>query len=517
MSLAKKFLNIVKEHTLASVFVAFMACVYIYMMFTNGPWYDELYTYYYFISRGPVYAAIHWPVPNNHVGYSVTSAFLDFFGNPYIGLRGVSVIAAVANLILLYRFGLRFLDKKMSFTISALYGAAYLIHRLAIQGRGYSLATTCFLVAVISCCRICTGEHRRSDYWLFAGAMCYGLYIVPSSLYFVLPICVTGGIYLLLTKEYKTLLKLFLSGVASACATFFLYSLIWLAIGANLVSKDAGSQYFGLNQAKVVLKAPFLSMKTGIEYMTATPYIQSIDRLSCIKGLPLYFKELFDNFYDRMGICVLIITLICLVFCLISLIRRHKDQGSKLFANLFAVVYLIMVPLMLILQSVHPYKRVLGFMLVPMVIAFVLMISSLIELLKKDEIRKVIKTVVCAAALFYATISVLSSYYRAPLADRENELEALFSKADTDKIDIIYYTDDYQKYVLKFYHDVTPVEVYTLEEANYVIIGPEQRDETYDAPQWPVLYPYSDGLLQDVSEKMVEIATAGNYTIYAKH
>ena len=145
------------------------------------------------------------------------------------------------------------------------------------------------------------------------------------------------------------------------------------------------------------------------------------------------------------------------------------------------------------------------------------MISSLIELLKKDEIRKVIKTVVCAAALFFAAISVLSSYYRAPLADRENELEALFSKVDTDKIDIIYYTDDYQKYVLKFYHDVTPVEVYTLEEANYVIIGPEQRDETYDAPQWPVLYPYSNGLLQDVSEKMVEIATAGNYTIYAKH
>lgn len=71
-------------------------------MFTLTPWYDELYTYYYFISRGPVYAAIHWPVPNNHVGYSVLSAFLDFFGNPYIGLRGVSYLCALINMVLLF-------------------------------------------------------------------------------------------------------------------------------------------------------------------------------------------------------------------------------------------------------------------------------------------------------------------------------------------------------------------------------------------------------------------------------
>ena len=517
MNFLKKFLNIVKEHVAASAFIAFMAGVYIYMMFTNGPWYDELYTYYYFISRGPLYAAIHWPVPNNHVGYSVISAVFDYFGNPYIGLRGVSVMAAVINLILIYRFALRFLDKKLSFSVCALYGAAYLIHRLAVQGRGYTLATTCFLVAIMSCHRICTMEHKRRDYWLFAAALCYGLYIVPSSIYFVMPVCVTGGIFLLMKKEYRTLLKLFLSGVAAAIATFFLYALIWLAIGANLVSKDANSAYFGLNQAKIVLKAPFLSMKTGIEYMTATPYIQSIDRLSCIKGLPMYFKELFDNFYDRMGICVFIITVICLIFNLILVVKRRKEKDSSLFASLFAATCLVMVPLMLIIQSVHPYKRVLGFMLLPMVISLVLTVEYLVEILKSDKAKDAIRTVAVFAVALYAVCSVLSPYYRAPLAERENELEALFSKVDTSQIDIIYYTDDFQKYVLKFYHDVTPVEVYTLEEANFVVIGPEQRDETYDAPVWPVLYPYSDGLLQDVGEKMVEIETAGNYTIYAKH
>ena len=76
----------VKEHLAALVLICIMGIVYCINMFENAPWYDELYTYYYFISRGPIYAAIHWPVPNNHVGYSVLSAFLEFFGNPYIGL-----------------------------------------------------------------------------------------------------------------------------------------------------------------------------------------------------------------------------------------------------------------------------------------------------------------------------------------------------------------------------------------------------------------------------------------------
>ena len=74
----------IKEHIACILLITFMGIIYIYNMFANKPWYDELYTYYYFISRGPIYAAIHWPVPNNHVGYSVLSAFLDFFGNPYI-------------------------------------------------------------------------------------------------------------------------------------------------------------------------------------------------------------------------------------------------------------------------------------------------------------------------------------------------------------------------------------------------------------------------------------------------
>ncbi|MDE7133455.1 MAG: hypothetical protein K2O65_16970, partial [Lachnospiraceae bacterium] len=62
------------EATVFILFILGLAVYYGWRMFALTPWYDELYTYYYFISRGPVYAAIHWPLPNNHIGYSVLSA-----------------------------------------------------------------------------------------------------------------------------------------------------------------------------------------------------------------------------------------------------------------------------------------------------------------------------------------------------------------------------------------------------------------------------------------------------------
>lgn len=78
----KRIKAFIVENKLFSLFFLGMAVYYAVSMFAIKPWYDELYTYYSFISRGPVYAAIHWPVPNNHVFYSVLSAFLDYLGSP---------------------------------------------------------------------------------------------------------------------------------------------------------------------------------------------------------------------------------------------------------------------------------------------------------------------------------------------------------------------------------------------------------------------------------------------------
>ena len=175
-----------------------MALYYLYRMFALTPWYDELYTYYYFISRGPVYAAIHWPLPNNHVGYSVLSGFLDYLGNPYIGLRGVSFLCALANPVLLFGIGRRYLRRGLSLTAVMLYLSMNLVNQLAVQGRGYTLGITCFLAAVLCLSRICGRQmDRRIDYIIFSLCLVLGLYTLTSDVYWVLAVCFAGVVFLL--------------------------------------------------------------------------------------------------------------------------------------------------------------------------------------------------------------------------------------------------------------------------------------------------------------------------------
>lgn len=507
--------NKIKDHYITIAFILVMTIVYLYNMFANGPWYDELYTYYYFISRGPIYAAIHWPVPNNHVGYSVLSAFFDYLGNPYIGLRIVSVLAAVANISLIYHLCNKFINKFYSFSAMALYAGSYLPFRLSFQGRGYTLAVTCLLLATSAAYRIAIGDCRRKFYFLFGFSLCLGLYIVPSSIYWVIPICITGGLYLLLQKRYKDLLKLILSGVYAAVATFFLYLLIWLAIGANLLSKDSTSQFFGISQVKIILKAPFAAAGTGIEYMLASPYIQSIDRFECIKKLPEYFVSLLGNFYTSAGLPLLVITIAVLILNIVIVIRQHKKGGS-MFLSLFVSCGLLVVPLMLIIQSVHPYLRVLSFYAIFIFIGVANAMFHLIDITGKRAAQNGLGVLMFVMTLAMSLSNCLGSYYNGPLAERENDIHLLFMNASLvpKELNSIFYTDDFQKYVLKFYYDANISESYVMEDAQYIITGPEFFDETYTSPEWPVLYGYSDCFVDFIENDTELVAEAGEFRLY---
>ena len=104
-----------------TLFIIGMAAYYLWRMFAITPIYDELYTYYNFISRGPVYAALHWTMPDDHIGYAVLSSLLTLFGNPYIGLRGLSFICAIANLILIYKIADRYYSHGLPLAATILY------------------------------------------------------------------------------------------------------------------------------------------------------------------------------------------------------------------------------------------------------------------------------------------------------------------------------------------------------------------------------------------------------------
>ena len=492
------------------ILMAAMFGIYIYSMFTNRPWYDELYTYFYFVSRGPVYAAIHWPVPNNHMGYSVLAAIVDKFGNNYLGLRGVSVICSVVSLYLIYRLTWTLCKRNILGVLGCFMGA-YLTYSLAFQGRGYALTTTCLLIALNAVADISLKEDKKRHYIAWIIALSWGLYSIPSSTYWVITVCISGGLYLLMTKQNKKLMRLIIASIIAAIATFAMYSIVWLAIGSNLLSKDANGVFFGVYQLDIIKKSPIKSWLRGMQYMLDTPYIQSIDRHEVISGLMGYLTGLFDQYYSYiagfLGKTVLIICIISVIASLadivgMALLKNSDDRSEGYRLSMFIVfAFGISLPVMLIIQSVNPYLRVFSFY--PIIVGF--MVTYLTERIigtfrrfrpRKDRLYDIfqygINGILFIVALIATIIFTFDIFgHVTKLADRENDIyEALIQSDDQARsINSIYYTDDFQRFVLKFYYGIEPVET-NMEEADYIMVSRALIEGT-ETLEWPMLV-YSD-------------------------
>ncbi|WP_026652762.1 glycosyltransferase family 39 protein [Butyrivibrio proteoclasticus] len=357
-----------------TLFIIGMAAYYLWRMFAITPQYDELYTYYTFISKGPFYSAIHWPLPNNHVGYSVLSGVLNYFGNSYIGLRGVSFVCAVSNLILIYRISRRYFSHYVPLAATALYASMQVVNEYSVQGRGYTLATTCYLIAIYIIGIMCNAGETKTRYFVMFGiSLVLGLYTVPSSVYWVVPTSFAAALYLFINglrirKVYKkisdnmyfrTLKTLIITGVLAALATTFLYTIIWLAIGSNLLIKDETSAFYGLSHGTALVRGPVQCVQTGIDYMLNQPYIQSLD--------PAEFKANYFNWcinllnYMLPGVPYVLAFFICVsLVVLITGFFRHFEYSITVI-NLLIVSNVVLTQLMLIYQHKLPYLRVFGY------------------------------------------------------------------------------------------------------------------------------------------------------------
>ena len=542
-----KFINMEKlkkdyEKTGFLIFLLIMAVYYGYRLFALTPWYDELYTYYYFISRGPVYAAIHWPVPNNHVGYSVLSAFLDYFGNPYIGLRGVSYLCALANLILIFRIGRRFLKKGLSLVAVLLYASMNLVNQMAVQGRGYTLGITCYLTAFYCLTFICKEFRTAYRYYVVFGmSLVLGLYTLPSDVYFVLPVCMTGGIYLLYqalleSKESKLpvrkseylrkLGKLITVSILAAIVTTGLYAIIWLAIGSNLLVKDETGLYYGMSHVKMILTAPFDALRTGMEYMLSTPYIQSVERQGYFGRLLQWMKTLMNWYYDGFSSLFLIIVLIgicLLIWKLISGIRR-KEKDNILFL-IFLLSGILCIPLFLTIQCALPYYRVFtyGGVLLAFLVAW--MFSAILEIFDKaafdfkntSRIKKKGITVVGLIGL----ITILSSFWvndahHGQYSMREYQIQDALSHSDIKKAENICVTDCTQQYLMKFLYDIT-CENTVIEGSDYLLLDKKMMDPEYNEMEWEFYHYYNTIPWDYVNFNMKQVYENESFVLYIKN
>lgn len=465
---------LIRDHGLFWCLFLGMGIYYIWRMFSVPPWYDELYTYENFIDRGMIYSMIHWPLPNNHVFYSALSAILNKLGNPYIGLRGVSFLASMGSLLLLYRILKKGISPRMAAAGTALFAAMYNVVQQAAQGRGYALSGF-FLLAAVNCLyEICIPEKtaavkEKRRFWYYAGftaCLTGGLYTIPSNLYWVVPVCMAGGLYLLFTGEYKKLFRLVIASAAAAIVTFGLYTIIWLAIGSNFLVKEETGAFYGMSHFQVLKTAPFAAFSRGMEAMLSDPNIQSIDRSRFNNEFTLYLGRVLNQVYPNGShiLPVLILFGLLLMLALIIISCRRKEK-SMFFLSLYVFVLTVMVPVFLVIQCVFPYLRVFTYMGSVLSMMFVLMPYALWAIVKPASDRLAQRKSVslpagsaaygsllaAAAAILLAVVYCRLPEYNAGYDSRDNHIYAALKQLDEKEVDTVLTGDVYARQNLYFH------------------------------------------------------------------
>lgn len=516
-----------KETIAFFIFLCIIGIYYGYRMFALEPWYDEIYTYYFFISKGPAYAAIHWPLPNNHVLFSVLSAVLDWFGNPYIGLRGISYLCAVGNLILLYCIGCRVMKRGLAFGLTVLYTSMDIVNYMAIQGRGYTLATFAYLLAIYAGLMIVTAEKKKY-YIVFALSLAAGLYTIPTSIYWVLPVCIAAGLTLLLLKRWKTLGKLIGAGSAAAGFTIFLYSILWGAVGCNLLTDDAASPFYGQGHISTLLKAPAESLVRGFRFMVDNPYVETYKRAEVLESLPSWIQGMFHNMYTNSGFFLCYFFFAGLIYLLLYTFYQYRQtlkektqieqtdgRDAKLYIALYLCVSCICIPAFLIVQCVLPFTRVFSFagVIVALFIAFLVNELIIKNLSKKRE--QLIIAVVAAGVLLLCTVNLTSHYYNKEYSDREPLLADAMEQVYWEKVENFCYTDEYQKYTLKFHWD----KIYDsclVTDADCLVVDRMILDTNQEVPEWPAYFTKDTIFYDNIEENMTEVYSNRRYVVFVR-
>lgn len=506
-----------------------MAVYYGWRLFALTPWYDELYTYYFFISKGPFYAAIHWPLPNNHVGYSVLSAVLDLFGNSYIGLRGISYLCALANLCLLYCIASKWMSGFLPLATVILYLSMNLVNQMAVQGRGYTLGITCFLTALLCMTDICTKkECSRRCYLIYVFSLTLGLYAVSSNVYWVLPLCLTGGFYLLIAgiqerKEnripfFKTfsgsrLLKLVMASLAAAIFTVFLYGIIWLAIGSNLLIKDETGIYYGLSHVNMILKSPFAAIGRGIKYMLDTPYIQSEARVGFLKRLGEFFVILSGYYFGELALPIMAIWCVGLVMLVWQGVNKIRNQRYKeILPEIFLFLEIFCVPICLLIQCKRPYYRVFTY---GGVVLALLIVWILYQMIGRRKSTQKIEMIILSVVALFGIKCLFFSGYGIEYGDREHEIEIVLRHAEIADGKNYCVTDCNQEYLLYFLYGIR-CENTQIEDSDMVILDKRMTNPDFKETVWE-FYHYYDSIPWDyIDETMQMTYESRNYILYQK-
>lgn len=443
----------IREHYVSIVIFALLGIYYGYRMLCMVPWYDELYTYLHFTTEGPWYSATHWPFPNNHIFFSIVSSLIAWCGN-IVGLRGISYFAAMGTVFLLYRLFKELFSEGVSLMTVVSYSLLLLSNKLAVQGRGYSLATFFLMLSIYCGYRIAFGESGKRHYVLWGISLWLGLYTVVSSIYWVAAVCLCCGLALLLCRRYGKLLCLIGSSLLAAGMTLLSYAVVWLSIGAQQISGDVTSGYLGEDIWFLVRTFPRTCLRRGITFMTSDRSVQGLDRKVFLQDFKYFARGIVSAFFGKTSMWfyygLLLVVGVSLLLLVLCIFRKKRAYLYPLlltgvgFPGIFAALWI---------QSAYPFTRVFSFLGIFLIMPVGLLygvLSEKIGLFVKEKYQKPLFVMICLGAAVCASLLWFSPLYMEDYDATDSYAYDAVSQIEWDKVDSYLVSDVYAEQQIQF-------------------------------------------------------------------
>ena len=464
-----------------------MSLYFVWRMFYITPSYEELHDYFYFISKGPLYTVTNWSSEGNHVGYNFLASLLNVAGIPkFMVMRGISCVAASSNLILLYRLSKRYFTRWVPFSTIVTYSGFELVNILNIQGRGYTLSVTLFLLSVFLFGRLTLTESLGViQYIYFVIISISALYIHLWNLNWILPMCLAVILYLLInglrTRKvsgtvsnnvyFKQLFNILICEIVSFIVAAALYLINILGNGAGILASSG--KFEGLSKLQIISKDPVKAFTLGHDIIKRSYGMIEPEGSTYIVRWYHFIYDFSESFTPGFAHVLMVICFISIFVMIAGCILYFEESMTCM--RLIILGQMFWMPTMLVFFRRVPSYESYMFMGAIMAMAVSFVVNNFIITMGKYDFPPLSFGLPIFLAVVYFFIGVFGDTFFAPYDKEIDETYKALLMADPAGYKEPVVTGRLQEYVMEFMYDVDPGQ--DMDTADYILI---RKEEYYD-------------------------------------
>ncbi|MFT3846203.1 MAG: glycosyltransferase family 39 protein [Lacibacter sp.] len=289
-------------------FIRSVFCIFFYPID-----FDEADTYNLFSSQGPLVSASFYPLPNNHILFSVITSFTSWvIPVPELALRLPLLLIGLLLVFFVFALMKRLFSEAAAFVSTGFFIASFPVFLFSYLARGYLLLLLFYILAFYFFYRIVISKKEEKIYYvLFTVACVFGLYTIPTFLYALAGFVMFWIIQLFIERNKYGWVSLFKTFLIVGVISSVLYIPVFITARWELLQADMNPTY---TKDHTLASFQLVFSKMAVSFLSPSPLIAVITGFFLIAGLLFAFQRLKGHQKSLLVFCTVQLLFPFLVF-----------------------------------------------------------------------------------------------------------------------------------------------------------------------------------------------------------